>query len=387
MTGPGPSDDDLDRRFRALKGEVIDGPAPAAGSRSTPGGTPGGTSGRPRGARPRGPAARAVGWSLGQAEAGRLGLWIGVGLLAIGIYLVLEQFVPAVRIVGSLGLAIAGGVLLAWVSTGRAGGWALNAGAVLAGYGAFRFAAELAGLQTTGWGALSAPAWHCWSSRHSGRGGAAASAGLVGRRVLRGVGRVGRARQRDPRLSVARRPAGAGPRRDRRARHPAAGHRAGSLIRSRGAGEAVADRALPRPTRERRSGPASARHVKPLHVAHETAIGLRETNGLDAPRLSMALSNLQWWLMGIDWARLGHVSTSSANIRRAGPSGGRQAVRIVRLPRSGTWAWAYGGRSWAHEAGWLRRAFALGSGRSGPGRRCGHGTGDPVGDPPPARRR
>ena len=156
MTGPGPTDDDLDRRFRALKGDVIDGPTPAGGSRSGPGGTPGGTSGRPQGARPRGPAARAVGWSLGQAEAGRLGLWIGVGLLAIGIYLVLEQFVPAVRILGSLGLALAGGVLLAWVATGRAGAWALNAGAVLAGYGAFRFAAEVAGLQTVGWGTLGA---------------------------------------------------------------------------------------------------------------------------------------------------------------------------------------------------------------------------------------
>jgi len=156
VTGPGLSDDDVDQRFRALKGEVIDGPAPAGGSRSGPGGTAGGTSGRPRDARPRGPAARAVGWSLGQAEAGRLGLWIGVGLLAIGVYLVLEQFLPAVRILGSLGMALAGGVLLAWVATGRAGAWALNAGAVLAGYGAFRFAAELVGLQTVGWGTLGA---------------------------------------------------------------------------------------------------------------------------------------------------------------------------------------------------------------------------------------
>ena len=156
MTGPGPTDDDLDRRFRALKGEVIDTPPPAGGSRSRPAGPPGGASDHQRGARPRGPAARAVGWSLGQAEAGRLGLWIGIGLLAIGIYLVLEQFVPAVRIVGSLGLALAGGVLLAWVATGRAGAWALNAGAVLAGYGAFRFAAEIVGLRTVGWGTLGA---------------------------------------------------------------------------------------------------------------------------------------------------------------------------------------------------------------------------------------
>jgi len=99
---------------------------------------------------------RAVGWSLGQAEAGRLGLWIGVGLVAIGAYLVLEQFVPAVRIVGSLGFAVAGGVLLTWVVTRRAGAWALNVGALLAGYGALRFAAEILGLGTGGWGTLGA---------------------------------------------------------------------------------------------------------------------------------------------------------------------------------------------------------------------------------------
>ncbi|HEY5496487.1 MAG TPA: hypothetical protein VIK16_07470 [Candidatus Limnocylindrales bacterium] len=172
MTGSGSSEDDLDERLRALKGEVIDGPAPvgrnrsgaAGGNRSGPTGgsrlgaehTPGGATGRPGSSKRPGAAARAVGWSLGQAEAGRLGFWIGVGLLAIGTYLVLEQFVPAVRILGSLGLALAGGVLLAWVATGRAGAWALNVGAILAGYGAFRFAAEVAGLRTVGWGTLGA---------------------------------------------------------------------------------------------------------------------------------------------------------------------------------------------------------------------------------------
>ncbi len=157
MTGPSPSDEDLERRLRTLKGDVIDGPSPAGGHgpRAT-GERPVESFGRRRDSRPRGPAARAVGWSLGQAEAGRLRLWIGVGLLAIGIYLVLEQFVPAVQILGSLALALAGGVLLAWVATGRAGAWALNVGAMLAGYGAFRFAAELIGLRTTGWGTLGA---------------------------------------------------------------------------------------------------------------------------------------------------------------------------------------------------------------------------------------
>ena len=159
MTGPIPPDD-VERRLRALKGEVVDGPPPMGTRRTGAAGGPTGRPGdaRPRGAgaRPRGAGARAVSWSLGQAEAGRLGFWIGVGLLAIGVYLVLEQFVPAVRILGSLGLALAGGVLLAWVATGRAGAWALNVGAILAGYGALRFAAEIIGLRTGGWGTLGA---------------------------------------------------------------------------------------------------------------------------------------------------------------------------------------------------------------------------------------
>ena len=85
-----------------------------------------------------------------------MGLWIGVLLVAIGSYLVLEQFVPAVRILGSLGLVLTGGILLAWVVTGRAGAWALNMGAILAGYGVLRFVAEVIGRGTGGWGTLGA---------------------------------------------------------------------------------------------------------------------------------------------------------------------------------------------------------------------------------------
>jgi len=158
VTGPDPSDDDVERRLRALKGEVIDGPRPMGEGRTGPAGGP---SGRPRDAKPPGAGGRAggvraAGWSLGQAEAGRLGRWIGIGMVALGAYLVLEQFVPAVRIIGSLGLALVGGVLLAWVGTGRAGAWALNIGALLVGYGALRFAAEIMGLRTGGWGTLGA---------------------------------------------------------------------------------------------------------------------------------------------------------------------------------------------------------------------------------------
>jgi hypothetical protein len=69
---------------------------------------------------------------------------------------VVEQFVPAVQVVGALGLALTGGVLLARVATGRAGAWALNLGAVLAGYGLLRLAADLLGRGTGGWGTLGA---------------------------------------------------------------------------------------------------------------------------------------------------------------------------------------------------------------------------------------
>jgi hypothetical protein len=153
MSEAHPPDDDFERRFRALKGEVIDGPPP---TNTRPAGAGEGPAGRRRGSGTRGPGVRAVHWSIGQAETGRLGLWIGIGLVAIGAYLVVEQFVPAVQVVGALGLALAGGVLLARVATGRAGAWALNLGAVLAGYGLLRLAADLLGRGTGGWGTLGA---------------------------------------------------------------------------------------------------------------------------------------------------------------------------------------------------------------------------------------
>jgi hypothetical protein len=150
VSEPHSPDDDVERRFRALKGEVVDGPLPT-GSRPV-----GGNPSRPGGSHPRGAAVRVVGWSFGQAEAGRLGLWIGLGFVAIGSYLMLAQFVPGVRAVGALALGLAGGVLLARVATGRSGAWALNLGAILAGYGGLGFLADVARLGTAGWGTLGA---------------------------------------------------------------------------------------------------------------------------------------------------------------------------------------------------------------------------------------
>ena len=114
--------------------------------------TPGSTAGAP----PGGPGVRVVRWGISQAEAGRLGLWIGLALVAFGGYLVLAEFVPAISVVGSLALAVLGGVLVAWHLAGRAGSWAVHAGVVLAGFGGARLIAEVASLPSAGWGTLGA---------------------------------------------------------------------------------------------------------------------------------------------------------------------------------------------------------------------------------------
>lgn len=105
---------------------------------------------------PAGPGVRAVSWGISQAEAGRLGLWIGLALVAFGGYLVLAEFVPGIGTLGSAALAVAGGALVAWHLAGRAGAWALHLGAILAGFGALRLVADVATLPSAGWGALGA---------------------------------------------------------------------------------------------------------------------------------------------------------------------------------------------------------------------------------------
>jgi len=185
MTGQPPSppaDDEVERRLAALKagadpaslrneeeaarpalvGEVLgDGRswAPRGDRPTGPGASRPGVAG-PGAARPatppRGPAVRAVSWGLSQAEAGRLGLWIGLALVAFGGYLVLAAFVPGVQLLGSLALAILGGALVALHVAGRAGAWAVHVGVVTGGFGAARLVAEVAGLPSAGWGTLGA---------------------------------------------------------------------------------------------------------------------------------------------------------------------------------------------------------------------------------------
>lgn len=136
----------------ALVGEILDGPGGAPGG---PGRPASGDAGAGAGER-SGPGVRAVTWGISQAQAGRLGLWLGVGLVAFGAYLVLAELVPGVATIGSLALTVVGGVLVGWHVAGRAAGWALNGGAVLAGFGGARLIADLASLPAAGWGTLGA---------------------------------------------------------------------------------------------------------------------------------------------------------------------------------------------------------------------------------------
>ncbi len=154
--------DDKEAARPAVVGEVLDDGrrwAPRSDRPTGPGAGRSGTTG-PGASRPEtasaGPAVRAVSWGFSQAQAGRLGLWIGLALVAFGGYLVVASFVPGVALLGSLVLAILGGALVAWHLAGRAGAWAVHTGLVLAGFGAARLVAEVAGLPSAGWGSLGA---------------------------------------------------------------------------------------------------------------------------------------------------------------------------------------------------------------------------------------
>jgi hypothetical protein len=79
------------------------------------------------------------GWDLHELSADTsLTTWLGVGLLAVGGYMVLSWFVPGIDLIGSLLLLGAGVVLLAMHLQRGSGAWALYAGAVLIGMGAGR---------------------------------------------------------------------------------------------------------------------------------------------------------------------------------------------------------------------------------------------------------
>lgn len=79
----------------------------------------------------------------GLIEDRSLSSWLGIGLLAIGGYLVLAMVVPGVATLGSVALAAVGIVLLYLHLVRGAPPWTLYAGGVLAGMGAARVVGAL----------------------------------------------------------------------------------------------------------------------------------------------------------------------------------------------------------------------------------------------------
>ncbi len=101
-------------------------------------------------------------------------VWIGVGLLAVGIYLLLSLFIPGLALLGSVVVLGLGLVLLAGYFSERRGGWALYVGAILTAVGAARLLTEIAFVPRNGLTAIAiglAFLGISWVRRSSGRGG------------------------------------------------------------------------------------------------------------------------------------------------------------------------------------------------------------------------
>jgi hypothetical protein len=79
-----------------------------------------------------------------------LSTWLGIGLVALGAWLLFGRFVPGVSLVGSIGILAAGIVLLVLHLRRGFGAWALYVGAVLTGVGAARVIADLTPLPSQG---------------------------------------------------------------------------------------------------------------------------------------------------------------------------------------------------------------------------------------------
>jgi len=101
-------------------------------------------------------------------------VWIGVGVLAVGIYLLLSLFIPGLALLGSVVVLVLGPVLLAGYFSARRGGWALYIGAILTAVGAARLVNEIAFVPRHGPTAIAiglAFLGVSWVRRSSGRGG------------------------------------------------------------------------------------------------------------------------------------------------------------------------------------------------------------------------
>lgn len=119
------------------------------------GGRPADRGGAGRRDAPRGPAVRVLGWSFREIDAGRMGLWIGLGLVLLGVYLVLSPWVPGVQLAGSGAILLLGLAAVLAGATERAGSWSTYLGVIVAAVGAVGVLAGLGTLRGGGWTTLA----------------------------------------------------------------------------------------------------------------------------------------------------------------------------------------------------------------------------------------
>lgn len=138
-------DDDV----RSVTGEVLDGPGGPAVSRN------GSAHPDPRdGGDPFDGGVRVRTYSL-TSPPGGLGLWLGAGLVALGVYLVLAAMFPAVSAAGSAVVVGVGAALVLAGVVGRLGSWAVYLGAPVVAIGAAQLGHALGLLPGAGWTTLA----------------------------------------------------------------------------------------------------------------------------------------------------------------------------------------------------------------------------------------
>ena len=101
-------------------------------------------------------------------------VWIGVGFVVVGVYLLLTLFIPDLGLLGSVVILVVGVSLLAGYFTARRGGWALYIGAILTAVGVGQLVNAAAFLPRHGPTAIAigiAFFGISWVRRSAGRGG------------------------------------------------------------------------------------------------------------------------------------------------------------------------------------------------------------------------
>lgn len=132
-----------DDGVRTVSGDLIEPPA------STPAG------GAPRRGRVGDGSIRVTDWSWnGSVRTGRLGLWLGAGLVGIGAFLVLRELLPGLDVLVDAAALVGGlAALVGWWRE-RTRSWLLYVGAVLVPLGLAGLMSAAGLIGGSGWGTL-----------------------------------------------------------------------------------------------------------------------------------------------------------------------------------------------------------------------------------------